>query len=162
MAMSTRFSGRAGGCFLTGCLLLLALAADGCSKATGNLSGKISYNGKPLAVGSVLLIGVDAQPRTAWIEADGSYQFTDVPVGEAKLAVYSPDPDLAEKTRSKTKTNPGPKKAKQVRPKPSSWEVSADDRRKWFAIPAKYGDVDQSGLRVTITSGLNNFPIEMK
>jgi hypothetical protein len=162
MAMSTRFSGRTGGCFLTGCLLLLALAADGCSRAPGNLSGKISYNGKPLAVGSVLLIGVDAQPRTAWIEADGSYHFDDVPVGEAKLAVYSPDPDLAERTRSQTKTKPGPKKAKRVRPTPSSSEVSADDRRKWFAIPSKYGDVEHSGLRVTITSGPNTFQIEMK
>src|SRR5215467_6772261 len=87
MAMANRFSGRTGRSFLAGCLLLLALAADGCSPATGNLSGKISYNGKPLAVGSVLFIGVDAQPRTAWIEADGSYHFNEVPVGEAKLAV---------------------------------------------------------------------------
>jgi hypothetical protein len=162
MAMSNRFSGRTGRAFRSGCLLLLALAAAGCSGATGKLSGKISYNGKPLAVGSVLFIGVDAQPRTAWIEADGSYQFNDVPVGEAKLAVYSPDPDLAKRISLKTKTRPGTKKAKRVRPPHSPPEMSAEDRRKWFAIPAKYGDVDHSGLSVTIQSGLNMYPIEMK
>jgi hypothetical protein len=159
--MSNRFSGRTGHTFRAGCLLL-ALAADGCSRATGKLSGKISYNGKPLAVGSVVFIGVEAQPRTAWIEADGSYQFNEVPVGEAKLAVCSPDPDLAERTRSQTKTRPGTKKAKRVLPMHSPPEMAGEDRWKWFAIPSKYGDVDHSGVRVTIQSGLNMYPIEMK
>jgi hypothetical protein len=38
----------------------------------------------------------------------------------------------------------------------------AVDRTKWFAIPAEYSDVDNSGLRVTINRSPNTYPIEMK
>lgn len=59
----------------------------------GTLTGTVSYLGKPVPSGSILLIGSDSMPRTAWIQKDGTYKFTGVPVGEAKLAVF-------ERTRS--------------------------------------------------------------
>src|SRR5689334_22050298 len=92
MAMTVLFSQDAGHPLLACCLVLLSLGTGGGGSGKGDLSCKVSYNGKPLALGSVLLFGVDNKPKTTWIEADGSYRFVDVPVGEAKLAVYSPDP----------------------------------------------------------------------
>lgn len=145
---------------LMGCFALLALGAAGCGGAKGDLSGTVSYNGKPVAIGSVLLIGVDSKPRTAWIEADGSFHFDGVPVGEAKLAVHSPDPGKEAKVRTRRK-NPV-SKDKSVPPKLDEPELSAGDRTKWFAIPAKYDDVDRSGLLVTISPGTNTYHIEMK
>src|SRR5262249_49180166 len=133
MAMIVHFSGRAGHLFLTGHLVLLTLGAAGCGRAKGDLSGKVSYQGKPLALGSVLLIGTNAKPRTAWIEEDGSYRFDDVPVGEAKLAVYSPDP-------AKQRKKLGPKGKQIAREEPVAQGFPAVDRTKWFAIPDEYSD----------------------
>jgi hypothetical protein len=135
--------------------MLLTLGAAGCGNAKGDLSGTISYNGKPVVLGSVFLIGTDDKPRTAWIESDGSFRFADVPVGEVKLAVYSPDPVKQDKRRKSDSKRPR-------RQRPVEPELPAVDRTKWFAIPAEYSDVDHSGLRVTITSGPNTYPINMK
>ena len=38
----------------------------------------------------------------------------------------------------------------------------AVDRSKWFAIRDTYGDVEHSGLRVTIHVGPDTYPIDMK
>jgi hypothetical protein len=89
---------RHAGLLLAGCLMLLTLGAAGCGGVKGDLFGKVSYQGKPLALGSVLIVATDSKPRTAGIEADGSYHFDDVPVGEAKLTIYSPDPAKQEET----------------------------------------------------------------
>ena len=143
---------------LAGFLVFWTLGAVGCGEGKGDLSGKVSYQGSPLAIGSVLFIGADGKPRTTWIQKDGNYRFDDVPVGEAKLAVYSPDPAKQDKLRKKNA------KLKKLFPqdKPILPELPAVDPTKWFAIPAKYGDVDHSGLRVTIQSGPNTYHIEMK
>jgi hypothetical protein len=154
--MTFLFSRSASRPLSVGCLVLLILGASGCGGAKGDLSGSVSYKGKPLAVGSVLLIGADTKPRTAWIEADGSYHFADVPVGEVKLAVYSPDPAKKDKRRKSDRKKPVPKD------EPIAQEWPVGDRTKWFAIPAEYGDVDHSGLRVTIHPGPNTYPLDMK
>jgi hypothetical protein len=82
-------------------------------------------------------------------------------VGEAKLAVYSPDPDPAKSPSNRPKKSV-PKKAKRLAPRPTPPELPAVERTTWFAIPAEYGDIDHSGLRVTIHAGPNNCDIEMK
>lgn len=60
----------------------------------GTLTGTVSFRGKPVPSGSILLITADSKYKaTAWIQKDGTYKFTGVPVGEVKLAVF-------ERTRS--------------------------------------------------------------
>jgi hypothetical protein len=141
-------------------LVLLTFGAAGCG-VRGDLSGKISYQSKPVVLGSVLLVGADAQLRTAWIESDGSYHFADVPAGEARLAVCSPDPAREDKLRENEEKRRSSAK-RPLPPRPAALELPAVDRTKWFAIPLEYGDVDHSGLRVTINHGSNTYPIDMK
>src|SRR5262249_34252536 len=123
---------------------------------------KVSYKGKPVALGSVLLFGADGKPRTSSIETDGSYHFADVPVGEAKLAVYSPDPAEQDKQRKPVRQRKSSRKKPLPKDAPVAPALPAVDRTKWFAIPAEYSDVDHSGLRVTIAPGPNTYPIDMK
>ncbi len=162
--MTVLFFRRTGHPFLTGCLALLTLGAIGCGGEKGDLSGTVSYNGKPVVLGSVLLIGADAKPRTAWIEADGTYHFDDVPAGEAKLAVFSPDPAKQDKSRKKQAELKKKRleKDKSLPPEPDSPALPAVDRTKWFAVPALYSDIDHSGLHVTIIPGPNTYHLDMK
>ena len=137
-----------------GCLLLPAVSVAGCGRGTGELSGQVSYRGRTLASGSVLLIARDGHARTAAIQVDGGYRFADVPVGQARLAVHSPDPSK----RPELRKMPGGRQDGQAGPH----EPPPADRGKWFAIPASYGDVERSGLRVAIDRGPNLFNIDMK
>ena len=55
-------------------ILLLTLGAVGCCGAKGELSGNVSYQGKPVVLGSVLLIGVDAKTGNVLWRYGGSVQ----------------------------------------------------------------------------------------
>jgi hypothetical protein len=156
--MTTRLKLRASRLLLAGCLILLTLGTVGCA-SRGDLSGKVSYQGKPLASGSVLLVRAGAIPMTTRIEEDGSYHFTDVPVGEVKLAVFSPDPAQEAEARKKAEEKRLSSSEKPLPPLPPLPEI---DRSKWFAIPIEYRDVEHSGLRITINGGPNSHPIELK
>jgi hypothetical protein len=173
MAMIVLFSRKAGRPLLAGFPLLLSLGATGCGGGSGDLSGAVSYQGKPLASGSILLIDADGKPRTARIQEDGSYHFAGVPVGEAKLAVYnSPDPAKVDEFRKREELRMKALREKSrvkrgILQEDTPTEAVAPalptvDRTKWFAIPAEYGDLERSGLRVTIHGGTNTYPIEMK
>src|SRR5262245_28811872 len=78
--------------FLSG-LTAIVLSLPGCGKGTGEIQGKVTYQGKVVASGSVMVIGSDQLPKYGPIQPDGSYHVKDVPAGEAKLTVTSPNPD---------------------------------------------------------------------
>src|SRR6516164_3757467 len=72
--------------------VLLALSVIGC-QGKGEVSGKVVYQDKALASGTVLIVASDGSLHQGTIKTDGSYRIRDVPSGEARLAVNSPDPD---------------------------------------------------------------------
>ncbi len=140
---------------------VLALVLLGCGgKPTGDVSGKVVYQKKPVVSGSVVIVGSDNKPRTGEIKPDGTYTVLAVPVGEAKIAVISPDPnpDLPPPQEVKGKKKP-------LRPEGTPVEAEKkkkDVADKWFPLPEKYADVDRSGLTVTIQEGPNDFPVTLK
>src|SRR5262245_11102874 len=79
-------------------LAFLTLAAVGCG-GRGDVSGKVTYNGKPLVFGTVQFEASDKTIKQANIETDGSYFIAGVPVGEAKVAVSSDNPKSRSEER---------------------------------------------------------------
>ena len=124
--------------------LLLFLA--GC-QGTGNVAGKVTFQGKPLVYGTVLLIGSDSKSVQAQIQPDGSYSASGLAPGEVKVAVNSPNPKRVAINAA----------WKDPNKKPPPLEVPG-----WFAIPQKYEDVSTSGLTIPLMSGANEFDIDLK
>src|SRR5215469_4912553 len=74
-------------------LLVTVLTLSSCVSAKrGDVHGKVSYQGRPVIYGSVVLIGSDDMPVTGRINADGTYVVSAVPSGDVRVAVVSPDP----------------------------------------------------------------------
>ena len=136
----------------------LACLIAGCGGGSGDVTGKVSFKGKSVASGSVVLIGSDGSPRYCDIQPDGTYRFTGVPAGEAKLGVNSPnplpDPQRLALARAPVKRG-GPSKD-AITNTPSS------DPRLWFPIPHAVGDPETSQLRTTIRGGENTHNIDLK
>lgn len=124
--------------------LFLVFVCVGC-EGRGNVSGKVTYNNKVLQFGQVMFEGKDGGTRQGSIGKDGSYAVQDLAVGDAKVAVNSPNP------KSIIIVVKGDKKAEPYPPVPG-----------WFAIPPKYETMENSGLSYTIKKGENTFDINLK
>ncbi len=123
----------------------------GCGGGKGDVSGKVTYNGKALTFGNVQFLSPGGA-FPAEIGPDGSYSVSGVPVGISKIAVTSRDEEgfikymKARSAAGKDKTAPMPK-------------GNPEDYDK---IPSKYGDTGQSGLTFEVKTGQQTFNIDLK
>jgi hypothetical protein len=121
-------------CFGKAPLLVLVLLSAGCGRGVGDVSGKVSYRGKALADGTVMLLASDGRPYDAPIQADGTFHIAKVPSGDAKVSVSSVKPG------SGAKAGGGSRRA--------AYKPDAISR-----VPLHYSDFSQSNLTVTVVRG---------
>jgi hypothetical protein len=112
---------------------------SGCGASKAVVSGKVSYKGKPLAMGTIYIVGADGIPVPAAIDSDGRYRIEGVAVGMAKIGVSSPKP-------------PTPQMAAHAR-KGRAPAAPPPEITNWFEIPEKYADPKTSDLTVELTGG---------
>ncbi|QJW98139.1 peptidase associated/transthyretin-like domain-containing protein [Frigoriglobus tundricola] len=120
----------------------------GCTgEPKADVTGQVTYNGKPLAFGSVIMLKASGpgEPAVAEIQPDGTYTFRGIPVGETKIGVVSSDPNIKLDLRGDQK---------QLPPKA--------DPKLWFPIPSKYAQPTSSGLSCNLSAGSNTHGIDLK
>jgi hypothetical protein len=94
----------------------------------------------------------DGITRSANIGPDGSYRLDNLPTGEVKLAVVSPEPPEAAANERRGERNA----PAEVAP------VPAFDRSKWIKIPKEYGDPRLSGLATAVSAGDSTFNLQLR
>ena len=117
------------------------VAICGCAGGHGTLSGKVTYKGKTVASGNVVVVGADGIARYSKIETDGSYSVADVPVGEAKIGVNSPNP-CSRPGYMYASANAGAKRGGRSQQNPIT-STPTSDPKLWFALPEKYAEAKQ-------------------
>jgi hypothetical protein len=135
-------------------LLAAALAAAGCGESrTGTLTGTVSYRGKPVVYGVVLVQCADGTRSATNIRPDGSYTVERLLAGPVKIGVNSPEPpDAAAQSAAA---------AQPARPAGPPPNLPAVDKSKWFNIPDELGDPETSGKSTTVTAGTTHFDIQL-
>lgn len=69
-------------------LILGLLAGCGGGQATGDVSGTVSFDGKPVEMGSITFLPADGNgPSAGGSITDGKYAVAKVPVGAAKVKI---------------------------------------------------------------------------
>jgi len=128
---------------------LLAVMAVGCGSKTATISGKVTYQGKPLPGGFVNFIseGPNATTKPSPIQKDGSYSVSGVPIGPAKITVQGV---ASRKFRvpQKMQNTPGVADAKSDQPE--------------VFVPAWYGIPDQTDLKYDVQPGSQTHDIPLK
>ena len=128
------------------------LAAAGCGGGKADVEGKVTFNGKPVVYGTVVVVGPDGIPKSGMIQPDGSYRVSGVPVGSARVAVTSPRPPGSEtppKKRAMGRDALDEDKPPPEPPPPAPPEVI----KNWVSLPEKYGDPSTSQLTLNVKSG---------
>jgi hypothetical protein len=121
----------------------LALAATGCGKSVGNISGKVTYQDKALTGGYVNFSCEGDAPtvKTSIIKEDGGYSIIGMPVGPAKISVQGiPAPQ-----------GPG-----------AGGTTPPTGGRKVVYVPPQYSTTENSGLTYTVVSGSQTHDIPLK
>lgn len=143
-------------------MLLIGLFLSGCGRSgmglEGEVSGKVTYNGKPLPGGQVKFLTSDGHMFTGTIDAEGNYKVRAL-VGEARIIV---DNRMLEKRKGKSPQG-------GLRPPPGV-EVKSDLSKMsggqpltgtYVRIPDKYRSPDDSGLTYTVTMGSQTHDIQL-
>ena len=126
----------------------------GCGPGQGDVSGTVSYKGRNLVYGSVMLIGSDGIPKYSEIKADGSYAFAELPVGDYRVGINSSDPLAPMGSRDgETKSS--------ARSKEEEQQLAAL-KTKWVPLPLNYGDPKSSNLTLSIAGAKGKHDIELK
>jgi len=126
-------------------LSLLVLASGGCGSAAGTVSGKVSYQGKPLPGGYVNFQseGDKSVLKTSRIKEDGSYSVSGLPLGPAKISVQGLS-------------------ARRLAALPGQGEKNSQPEQKEVFVPPQYGNTEKSGLTYEVKPGSQPHDIELK
>ena len=167
--------------------LVLLFGVSGCSK--GTVTGKVTYGGETVPVGTVTFIPVQegkGQPIVISI-TDGQYTAERVPAGSYTVTVStisqrqtynnlkkggSSGPLNPSGGGGKGGQAPGIDKLTKDKPKdkfemPGAADIQKgkDDMLKQLEgmidVPAKFADPEKSGLKIEVKSGKNNFDIDL-
>jgi hypothetical protein len=157
-------------CLIFGFLFVAIMGTTGCSGGRGNVSGKVTFRGRPVMIGSVVMIAKDEKPVTGRLEEDGSYSLKDVPVGEVQVGVVSRDPDIAANraramsmiAKYAAKRKAAGKDNARDMPRLEASPASARAKRKWVRLPKDVEFPDRSGITTTIQRGDNTFDVDLK
>jgi hypothetical protein len=140
-------------------VLLVVLAESGCGAKRGDVSGTVTYQGKPLPLGTVTFMDAKNESLGSSPITQGKYAIAKVPVGLVKVIVSTPPPLTGKdpphplfKAKPRAESPKKAKRGERLTPDPGSV----------ISIPDKYRSPDQSDLTYTVTPGENTFEIELK
>lgn len=156
MAQAARF-GRvlAAGFCLCGLLLV-----EGCGGGKGTVSGKVSYQGKPVRGGNVAFIPEAGSPVNSPIEADGTYTIRKIPPGNVKITVET---DSFRPPLEKAVARGGDAKfLKQNLEKMNPQMADPERAKRYVRIPPQYRDPRQTNLSYEVKSGEQEYNIDLK
>jgi hypothetical protein len=123
--------------------LALPLLAGCGGKPMGEVSGTVTFEGQPLALGTITFFGHDG---TVWHGnvLDGAYRVPKVPIGLAKITVSAHPSPIPAIMIDKIQPPPPPAY-----------------RKPYVPIPDRYQDADHSGLTYTVTQGVQTHDVQL-
>ncbi len=128
----------------------LLAALSGCHDSRGTVYGKVTFKGEAVPSGTVTFYGPGDQVASASLLPDGTYQATEVPLGEVKVALTTPPP-------------PDPKAAEKLKNNPYvKMRGITVKQEKVVSVPRKYSLPGTSGISLTVTQGSQQFDITLK
>jgi hypothetical protein len=133
-------------------VIVLAMIFSGPRKAT--VTGRVTFQGKPVIWGSVIVVGADGRAASGAIEPDGTYRVENASPGSVNVGVVSRDP-LVQHWATSLKTTRARPSAKVFTTAPPV------DRKRWFPIPQQYEEPASSGVTLTLKSGTNETDISL-
>lgn len=140
---------------------LLGLATAGCSPTTGSVSGKVTFEGKDLPVGTVIFHPEKGTPVSGSI-FEGKYTVEKVPLGEAKVGITVPAPAPASFGPPGAKVGREKMMPPKGAPVPPGFDPTKGNTMAVVKIPTLYGDAGTTPLKYTVVAGKQEKDFDLK
>jgi hypothetical protein len=135
------------------CLLSVVGCGGGGNTSTGEVSGKVTVAGKPLADGGVAFLASDGRTASAPVK-DGTYSCKTVPTGKVKVGVVGgPEGDPLAGNPHVKGMQGMMQKAKQMGGKADVPATPAAKKQSGPKVATKYGNPDSSGFEFELKQG---------
>lgn len=141
--------------------IVLLMGCTSKRSTNGSISGKLTYNGKPVNGALLRLIPASKEGEEVRIPVtqEGTYSSTGVPAGDYKVVIQGTQlPPDVEKTMKQMPKGMDPAKAEEMKQKfqQSHQEVPT------IPFPNKYKKADTTDLKWTITQGKQELNLDLK
>ncbi len=141
----------------------LFLTTTGCDRPRSQVHGTVTYQGTPVAGGTIIFLGADNRAYPTRIGSDGTYVASGVPHGDLHVSVLAADPQQA------ARPNPGARDSDAF----AKAAMNADDQSKGGRsptptgtsgqlLPAKYNDPTKSELSFELTQSDQEYTVDLK
>jgi hypothetical protein len=148
---------------IVGSIALSGCGESGIKYEHANVHGKVTFQGKPLAFGTILFMPVETpkegpiQPASGAINPDGTYELTSqstpgAVLGEHKVVVIAVEGG---------KIAPPPAAAKDGVQAPVAATKGSKELQLKSAVPKKYSDPTSTPLTRKVVAGDNSIDIEL-
>lgn len=127
----------------------------------GTVTGKITYNGKPVNGALLRLIpsSKEGEEFRIPVTQEGTYNSSGVPAGDYKIVVQGTEvPPDVQKTMKQMPKGMDPAKAEEMKQK----FQQAHQETPTIPFPAKYKKPDTTDLKWTITQGKQELNLDLK
>jgi len=131
------------------CLCLVAGCSSGNKAAPARVTGKVTYDGKPITAGVMNFYTADGVPYSGLINSNGTYTATDLPTGEMVVTVETESMNPNKKAPEGAEA----KKRMGMMQQAPPGGAPAPTHRDYLKIPAKYADKKTSPLKATLAAG---------
>jgi len=146
------------------------LLVEGCGSGKGTVSGKVSYQGKPVPAGTVSFIPETGSPVISPIAEDGTYTIRNIAAGKVKITVEtdSARPALDKTGRAATRHKGGggggvsQEFMKQNLEKMNPKMADPERAKRYVQIPPNYREPDKTNLTFEVKSGKQEHDIDLK
>lgn len=138
-------------------MLVAALGAAGCAPSHADVTGSVSYRGRPVVWGTVSVVGADGMTYYGPVRPDGTFAVPGVPVGPARFGVYSPDPYFEPPLPPDVK-----RRVEEARRAAAPRDPPKPPKGQWVRLPPKYTDPLTSGLTAEVAGPETVFDLRLE
>lgn len=125
----------------------------GCGPAMTDVNGTVTYQGKPVAFGTVTVFDAEGVAKYGTLNLDGTFTITGVRPGPVKVAVSSPTPPGAIAAKPIIKSPDALDGLDGRKPADANAPANAAVIAAWFPLPEHFGEPTTSGLTADIVAG---------
>ncbi|HEY7308262.1 MAG TPA: hypothetical protein VH643_02765 [Gemmataceae bacterium] len=125
-------------------LFIAALLTSGCGMGgdrPATVSGRVTYNGKTVTSGTVVLVGADGKASDPGaVQPDGTYSIARSPAGTVKVVFDNPPPPPIDK---------------RLPASDPEFKEATDAAARYVPTPPQYQVPEKSGLTLELKAGKN-------